>query len=193
MTPSREQLISIAKKYWSANGDSYSRQEISPEARRLHALWEQELKNIGRWWAFLEELEGALPGFSIGDATATPDACLRCAAYPARERPLPALRWIVVGCISILAPVYTVYGVRFEYGETTRRFRAMDVEPRRSEVPEVRATAEVIARKIESSFGFSALPREVAETPVPLFVQWKRPPETKLFHALFTNQPESVP
>jgi hypothetical protein len=66
----------------------------------------------------------------------------------------------------------------------------MDFDHRR---PEIRAPAEVIARKIEATFGYSVLPREVAETPVPLFVQWKQPPETTLFHALFTNEPGSLP
>ena len=92
--------------------------------------------------------------------------------------------------VSILAPVYAVYGVRFEYGETTRVLREVEFDPRR---PEIRVPAEVIARRIEAVFGFSALPREVAETPVPLFVQWKQPPETTLFHALFTNEPGSLP
>ncbi|WNG21698.1 hypothetical protein [Cystobacter fuscus] len=189
MPLSREQLVSIAKSYWSSNGDPRSRQELSPEAERLHARWEQELLKITQWWAFLEGLEMELPGFSIGDATATPDACFRCVAYPTGT-PLPALRWVVVGCVSILAPVYTVYGVRFEYGETTRALREVEFDPHR---PEIRAPAEVIARRLEAVFGFSTLPREVAETPVPLFVQWKQPPETTLFHALFTNEPGSLP
>jgi hypothetical protein len=97
---------------------------------------------------------------------------------------------VVVGCVSILAPVYTVYGVRFEYGETTRVLREVTFDPRR---PEIRAPAEVITERIEAVFGFSALPREFAETPVPLFVQWKQPPDTTLFHALFTNEPGSLP
>jgi hypothetical protein len=190
MAISPEQLISLVKDYWPSNRDPHSSQEPGPEAMRLHERWEQELKSIHRWWAFLEELERELPDFSIGDATATPDACFRCVAYPAKDRPQPALRWVVVGCVSILAPVYTVYGVQFEYSETTRLFRALDFDPRR---PEIRAPAEVIARKIEAAFGSSALPREVAETPVPLFVQWKAPPETTLFHALFTNEPGILP
>jgi hypothetical protein len=190
MPLSLEQLISIANNYWSSDSQDYSRQEISPEAKRLHALWEQELKKMDRWWVFLEGLERELPGFTIGDATATPDACFRCVAYPAGERPLPALRWVVVGCVSILAPVYTVYGVQFQYSETTRVLKAMEFDPRR---PEIRAPAEVIARRIEAAFGFNVLPHEMAETPIPLFVQWKNPPETTLFHALFTNEPGSLP
>jgi hypothetical protein len=190
MPLSLEQLISIAKNYWSSEGAPPSGQEFTLEATRLHARWEQELAKIDRWWAFLEGLERELPGFTIGDATATPDACFRCAAYPVGEQRLPALRWVVVGCVSILAPIYTVYGVQFEYGETTRTLKAIDFDGRR---PEIRAPAEVIARQVEAAFESSPLPREIAKTPVPLFVQWKKPPETTLFHALFTNEPGTLP
>ncbi|WP_157758507.1 hypothetical protein [Cystobacter fuscus] len=192
MSSSLEQLIAVASRYWPSNrnGDYRPGQQISPEARRLHELWEQEIKNINRWWAFLDELRGELPGFSIGDATATPDACFRCVVYPDKGRPLPDLHWVVVGCVSIIAPVYAVYGVQFEDREKTRVFRAMDFELQR---PEIKAPAEVIARRVEAKFGFTRLPREMAQMPVSLFVQWKEPPETTLFHALFTNEPENVP
>ncbi len=59
--------------------------------------------------------------------------------------------------------------------------------------PQMRHPADIFARKIEETFGVGVLPREVAEIPVPLVVEWKEPPETRLFHALFSNQPESVP
>ncbi|EPX58441.1 hypothetical protein D187_003913 [Cystobacter fuscus DSM 2262] len=42
-------------------------------------------------------------------------------------------------------------------------------------------------------FGFSAVSREIAETPVPLFAGLIEPPETTLFHTLFTNAPSSIP
>jgi hypothetical protein len=53
--------------------------------------------------------------------------------------------------------------------------------------------ASVVARKIEATFGCSVVPREIAETPVPLFIEFKAPPETTLFHALFTSEPSSIP
>ena len=190
MPPTREELIEIAKRYWSSEPDVYEREEYSPESLRLYELWEQELAKIGQWWAFLKELRSELPGYIIGDGTATPDACFRCVAYLPQQPASPARDWVVVGCVSILAPVYTVYAVQFEYGETTRVCRVVDFDARR---PEIRAPAEVIARRIEATFGVSALPREIAETPVPLYVEWKRPPETTLFHALFTNEPERLP
>ena len=48
-------------------------------------------------------------------------------------------------------------------------------------------------REIEAAYGYSKVSREVAQTPVPLFVEWKEPPESTLFHAIFTNEPTSIP
>ncbi|HEX8824792.1 MAG TPA: hypothetical protein VF794_33035 [Archangium sp.] len=191
MTLSTEQLISLARTYWRPDKDYQLRQEKSPEDRRLDARWTEELKRIDRWHAFLRDLRQALPSFTIGDGTATPDACFRCVAYPSRgrlQRPDP---WIVVGCVSILAPLYIVYSVKYgRVGNRTRLNPRLGFEPF---PPEMKSPAEVIARKIEETFGVSKLPREIAETPVPLFVGWVEPPETILFHALFTNEPDNVP
>lgn len=59
--------------------------------------------------------------------------------------------------------------------------------------PEMQAPAKLIARKIEARYGAEALPRELAELRIPLIVEFKEPPETTLFHALFTSQPENLP
>lgn len=188
-----EQLQAIARKYWSSTNEYYSRGEVSPEGHRLHELWEQELKKIERWWAFLNVLERELPEFTIGDGTTTVNACFRCVAYPNEPFPIPGLRWITVGCVSILAPVYTVYGVQFAYNGPKERDRTciqVSFEPL---PPDIRKPANIIARKLEATFGVSALPHDLAETPVPLFTEWKEPPDTTLFHALFTSRPESLP
>jgi hypothetical protein len=97
---------------------------------------------------------------------------------------------VVVGCVSILAPVYTVYGVRYEYSRGKRLRDEVFFEPLPAEM---RGPAGVIARGIEATFGVSVLPRELAGTPVPLFVDPREPPDTTLFHALFISQPASVP
>ncbi|HEX8441448.1 hypothetical protein [Archangium sp.] len=191
MLPSLEQLLSIARAYWRPDKDYQLRQEKSPEYKKFEARWDQELKQIDRWHAFLRGLKRELPDFTIGDGTATPDACFRCVVYPAKGRPMPPLPWIVVGCVSILAPIYIVYGVRYgRVGNRTRLNPRVCFEPF---PPEMKHPADVISRKIEEIFGLSKLPRELAETPVPLFVQWVEPPETTLFHALFTNEPDNVP
>jgi hypothetical protein len=190
MSLSAEQLQALARNYWPSTDEYHFRQETSPERHRLHARWEEELKKIDQWWAFLDDLKRELPEYRIGDATATPDASFRCIAYPDQPRLLRGFRWDVVGCVSILAPVYTVYGVQFEYRGKQRTCAQVSFEPL---PPELRTPADIIARKLEATFGVSALPRDIAETPIPLFVEWKKPPDTTLFHALFTSEPQSLP
>jgi hypothetical protein len=187
MPLSSEHLLSIARNYWPSSNEHYLRGEASPEIERLQKLWQQELKKLDRWWALLDDLERELPEFDIGDATATIDASFRCIAYSGKTAPH---RFAVVGCLSILAPVFTVYGLEFEETEETRTVRRICFEPLPAEMQN---PANVIAKKIETKFGASTLPREIAETPVPLFVEWKEPPNTTLFHALFASAPESVP
>jgi hypothetical protein len=190
MSLSPEQLLAVARSYWRSDKNYDLRLESSPEAERFQRLWAQELTKMDQWRAFLRALQAELPDFTVGNATATCDACFRCAAYPATNRELPPLRWVVVGCLSILAPVYTVYGVQYEYSGTRRISDKVLFEPLPAEM---RAPAGVIARSIETTFGASALPRRIAETPVPLIVEPREPPDTRLFHALFTSEPERVP
>ncbi len=190
MELSAEHLLSIAKNYWRSDRYQHLTQEPSPEDYRREAVWEEKLQKVDQWHAFLDDLKQELPDFTIGDGTATPDACFRCVAYPAKGRPLAPFDWVVVGCISILAPIYMIYGIEFERVGKRRLSSTVIFEPL---PPQMRHAADVFARKIEATFGVSALPREVAETRVPLVVEWKEPPETMLFHALFSNQPESVP
>ncbi|HYO58869.1 hypothetical protein [Archangium sp.] len=197
MPTSAEYLLSVAQNYWRSDHEFDGKLERSPETERFQALWEEKLKGMAEWHVLLDELQAALPQFSIGNATATCDACFRCSVYMDRQpvysnqedEPLTR-RQVVVGCVSILAPVYTVYGVQYDYrGEERIADRAFfDPLP-----PEMRAPAEVVARKLEARFQAEAVPREVAGTRIPLIVGPHEPPETTLFHALFTGWPESVP
>jgi hypothetical protein len=190
MLLSAEALLSIARNYWRPDKEFDFRLENSPEAERFLQRWEQELEKMDEWRAFLRALGEALPGFTIGNATATCDACFRCSVYPEAEDKSQPRRWVVVGCVSILAPVYTLYGVQYEYrgGERISDKVFLGALP-----PEMQAPVDVIARKLETTFGVGALPRELAETPVPLIVEPQEPPKTTLFHALFTSRPERVP
>jgi len=183
-------LLGVARKYWRSDKDYYLRQEKSPETERLQTLWGRELEKIERWKVFLYDLQQELPGFTIGSTGSTCDAGFRCVAYPVRGSPLPPFNWVVVGCVSILAPVYIVYGVEYERINGARRNPKLQFAPLS---PDMRFPASVIARKIETTFGFAELPREIAETPIPLFVEWKEPPDTTLFHALFTSRPDTLP
>lgn len=196
MPLSAEELLSVARKYWRSDHAFDGRLERSPETERFHAAWEQEFKKLDQWRVLMRELRAELPQFGIGHATATSTACFRCTVHAEREL-LDAnpedgprtLRWGVVGCLSILAPVYTVYGLHHEY--KGKKFIAgkafFDPLP-----PEMQPLADVVARKIEAMFGAEALPREIAETRIPLIVDLLEPPETTLFHALFATDPENV-
>lgn len=186
-SPSFEHLLSIARNHWPSSDEYYLRGEASLELKRLHERWDCELQKLDRWRAFLDDLRKELPEFDIGDATATLHASFRSIAYSKRDAPY---RFALVGCLSILAPVFTVYGLEFQYPGDTRTVRQLFFEPLPASL---QGPARLIAGKLEATFGASALPREVAETPVPLFVEWREPPDTTLFHALFASTPESVP
>jgi hypothetical protein len=197
MPISSEHLLSVVRNYWRSDHEFDDKLENSPETKRLQRVWEQELKKMEQWRVLLRDLGAALPHFNIGNATATCDASFRCSVYPNRESVYTnqenepqSRRWAVVGCVSILAPVYTVYGVQYDYKGKERIAERVFFDPL---PPEMQAPAEIVARKIEAMFGVEALPREIAETRIPLIVEPQEPPATTLFHALFTSQPERVP
>jgi hypothetical protein len=196
MPISAEELISVVRKYWRSDREYDGRLENSPETERFQNLWEQELKKLDQWRVLMSELRAALPRFKVGHATATSTSCFRCIVFTDRQ-PMEASheegprerRWSVVGCLSILAPVYTVYGLRYDYQGEDVIARKVFFEPL---PPEMQAPAEVVARKIEAMFGAEALPREIAETRIPLIVDLLEPPDTTLFHALFATDPDNV-
>jgi hypothetical protein len=197
MSISAEHLLSVVQNYWRSDHEFHGTLERSPELKRFQALWKQKLEKIDEWWVLHDELRAALPHLKIGDATNTVDACFRCLVYADKalvsENPEDEPRsrcWAVVGCVSILAPVYTVYGVQYDYKGRQWIARQVFFEPL---PPEMRAPAEVVAKKLEKLFGVEALPREIAEIRIPLIVERQQPPETTLFHALFTSEPENVP
>ena len=149
------------------------------------------MQRMDEWWALVRDLKKDLPGFILGNITATSDSCFRCGAYAPRVGPHDRSPWVVVGCMSIMAPLYTVFGVRLErdsVGERIHDEAIFDPLP-----PEMGPAAEAIARRMESRFGVSPLPLDVAMTPIPLFVEPQEPPDTTLFHALFTAEPGNVP
>jgi hypothetical protein len=190
MKLSVEQLLAIARNYWpSEDPDVSCGLERTPEHERFDELWKRELRRIGQWRAFLASFRAELPGFTLSDITAPVDACFRCGAYSNEDRQQHQREWVVVGCLSILAPVYTVYGVQYTY-DGKKRSHEVFFEPL---PPEMRAPADLIASRIEAWFEASALPRELAETPVPLYVEPRKPLDTTLFHALFIGDPERVP
>lgn len=188
--PSKDDLLIIVRNYYDSSSKFLYTQETSPATKRLHALWTQRLENMEPWNAFLDKLESELPTFIIGDTFSTSDGGPRCLVYSPKESRSPTANWVVVGCISLLAPVYTVYGVECDYTDGgLRNEKASFAQP----PPNMALPAQIVARMIETTFGFSAVSREVAETPVPLFVGGREPSEATLFHALFTSDPSIIP
>ncbi|RKG84517.1 hypothetical protein [Corallococcus terminator] len=193
MTPSTEELIAIARHYWRADDLYDSRTEPSPEFERFEALWNEKLKELDRWRALLNQLRRALPECTVGDyVAASVNGCFGALVYPLREEVLQRtqLSWTVVGYLSILAPVYTVHCVRREFVGTHLKNSQVFLEP----IPlELQGIADVIAQRIEEDYGATALPLEVAQTPVSLYVHFMKPPQTTLFHALFSSEPGNIP
>ncbi|AFE03751.1 hypothetical protein COCOR_00863 [Corallococcus coralloides DSM 2259] len=193
MTPSTEDLLAIARLYWGADQAYIFRQEPSPEDLRYEALWDEKNKEGPRWGALLRELRKELPDCKVCDYTpplANPS--FGALVYPPYERIMsrPQFIWTVAGYLSILAPVYTVHCVRHQYVGK----RCLDSKVFLGPIPlELRSIAEVVAQRIEAEYGATALPLEVAQTPVPLYVNFMKPPETTLFHALFTSEPWNIP
>lgn len=189
--PSKDELLAIARQYFRPDKEYNFRLDNSPEAECFHAIWRQAMQRMDDWWALVRDLKKDLPGFIIGNITATSDSCFRCGAYAPRAGPHNLSPWVVVGCMSIMAPFYTVFGVRLERDSSGNRIcteALFDPLP-----PEMRPAAEAMARRIEGRFGVSPLPMDVAMTPIPLIVEPQEPPDTTLFHALFTAEPENVP
>ncbi|RKH14262.1 hypothetical protein D7V97_03525 [Corallococcus sp. CA053C] len=189
MLPSTAELLAIARHFWPAPGPGDS-DETSPEYVRLFKRWDEAIQDLPQWHGFLEHLDTLLPGFTLGDGTGPTRVSFRCVAYPAKGIPMPPIPWAVVGCMSILAPVFTVYGISFEYQGRKRSKAQLHLDP----LPEaMTGTARLIAQELKARYNVSELPREVAATPVPVVVEWTRPPQTTLFDALFDSEPTSVP
>ena len=190
MSPSKEDLIKVVWNYYNSSDSFLFTLEPSPEESRRQALWSVRIENMDSWKAFRARLRSELPGFITGETGSTADGGLRCIVYPPKESMAPTSNWVVVGCVSILAPVYFVYGVECDHidGRLQNPRVSFELPP-----PSMAFPAQVIARTIETMFGYSAVPREIAETPVPLFAGLLEPPKTTLFHTLFTSAPHSIP
>ena len=190
MIPSKEELLAIIRKYYDSSNAFMFTTELSPETKRHDEIWKQWIANMDPWYAFRDELRSALPNYIIGETYPSMDGGPRCMVYLPKESWSPKSNWDVVGCVSLLAPVYFVYGVEWDYIDGRRQnFRASFEQP----PPNMAWPAQAVASAIEKMFGFSAVPRELAETPVPLYAGSLEPHETTLFHTLFTSDPSNIP
>jgi hypothetical protein len=194
MTLTVEELLSRARPYWPTDPECVMRGEDTQETARRFALWDREVKQRGgEWYAMLADLRQELPGFGVHMVTAPSDTCFSCSAYPPKEQEKPPLVQLVVGCMSMIAPVYMVYGLHYE-SRPKKFYKNSNHQLFFEELPpELRGPADAVARRIESRFGASRLPPDLAATPVPLCVDILCPPHATLFHALFTTHPDSIP
>ncbi|MCP3144166.1 hypothetical protein [Pyxidicoccus xibeiensis] len=191
MDLSPEKLLAIARNYWRADREYDDALESPPEFKRFSLLWDETLRDeLDRWRALQDSLRSELPDFNLHDGTTSSEGAFRFMAYAHSPRKPPPFRFVLVGCISILAPLYTVYGVQYDFVGRERHNPRLSFEPLPAEM---RAPAEVISRSIEATFDVRRLPREVADTRIPLIVHNKAPPETTLFHAFFDSQPDNLP
>ena len=188
---STEDLIKRVRDYYDSSNAFLFTPEPTPEEARRQALWSKWIEDMQAWKDFRAALRSELPDYMTGETYSSADGGPRCVIYPPQDSRTPSSNWLVVGCVSLLAPVYFVYGAECDSSEEGgfRNMKASFEPP----PPNMRSPAQVIARTIETSFGFSAVSREVAETPVPLFAGRLKPPETTLFHTLFTSAPSSIP
>lgn len=186
---SAEHLIKVVGNYYDAINNFHFTPETSPEANRRQALWTQWIAHMEPWLAFRNEIGSKLPDYVIGETYSSHDGGPRCIIYPPDDSRTPSSDWTVVGCLSLLAPVYFVYGLARDRRTKARRYKVSFEPP----PPHMSLPAQIIARTLETSFRVSAVPRTVADTPVHLFVGNLEPPKTTLFHALFTDEPETIP
>ena len=115
MPPSKEELIAIVRQYHESSNAFLFTTELSPETKRRQALWTHWVANMAPWRAFKAALRSALPHYNFGEMFPSDDGGPSCTIRPPKESMSPTSNWAVVGCISLLAPVYFVYGVTYDY------------------------------------------------------------------------------
>ncbi len=131
---------------------------LPPVPDELHELG-VTARDLRAWPAFMKRLEQVFPGCLLWNKTIPNHVpCYSCQVY-LPDRPEGCYD-AIVGLLSLLAPVYTIYGCRdIDGGEYWVRFPPL---PER-----FRALEQRLATLIESEFGFTRLDKEVLLTPVP--------------------------
>jgi len=186
-TLSAEQLVEAIRPYYRADRDYEMQEDASPEDHRLNHFWHEVHERDGaRWDVVIDAIEREHPEYRLGHITNS-DPCFKVSVYDEMfESAGREVEFVTVGCMSMIAPVYTVYCVRWLSIKGVHIFSEALYEPL---PPRVRRPTEVIARAIEAEFKVTRLPRELAETFIPFNVRDRDVGETNLFHALFTPDP----
>jgi len=189
-------LMELCRQYYPAGRTLDDHEHgASPEWHRFHSKWHEAMADRSRWLTLRSALEEAFPGASVGDATAyTHDGGYRCCVHAIGPRDRgDGVSLEVVGCVSLLAPLYFVYGTQHRYRGGRRDNPAADVFL--EALPEaLTSSASKVARVIESVFGYQPLPVQLASVPIPgLCLDHFEPGRATLFRALFTLEPALLP
>ncbi|HEX2570008.1 MAG TPA: hypothetical protein VH877_10665 [Polyangia bacterium] len=170
--PSTDDLIATVHHYYPAGTSPEAGNPAyfsSPEWLRFCDLWERvmRIEALPRWDEFRAALKKALPDCSFWDTTVPrSQACRRLRVYlcPPEAPPGQPEYTVVVGLVSILAPVYSLYESHY-----VRKSDGNYTEPRIRWLfsDQTAPYARVLAEHIEEYFGCCPLPPEVGRIRVP--------------------------
>ncbi|WNG20741.1 hypothetical protein [Cystobacter fuscus] len=190
------ELIELCRQYYPTGRtlDDHLH-ETSSQWQRFHAKWHEALADQHQWLEFRRRVAAAFPTSLVGDATAyTHDGGYRCCIYAVEPRDkADGVSQEVVGCVSLLAPVYFIYCTQHRYRGGRRESPADTVFLEEMPV-KLGPTVSRLADLIESALGCQSLPPHVARTLIPdLCLDHIEPGHASLFKALFTLEPNVLP
>jgi hypothetical protein len=127
-------LLEVVHHYYPEAKWAYdSNPRATPEGQRYSAAWQRALEDYARWVDLVQQFEQGFPEYGVMDITmSTGTQCYRVGvSIPKHEIPVrpPCEIHEVIGCVSILAPVYLIYGLHRVFtikrvqGSNTLRFQ----------------------------------------------------------------------
>jgi hypothetical protein len=190
------ELVELCRQYYPMGRTLDDHEHgASPEWQRFHSMWQQAMADRSRWLTLRSALTEAFPTLWVGDATAyTHDGGYRCCVRVIEPQDkADGISQEVVGCVSLLAPLYFVYGTQHRYrgGKRGNPADAVFLDA----LPEALiSSASTVAQAIESVFGCQAFPVQLASVPIPdLCLDHFEPGQATLLRALFTLEPAFLP
>ena len=190
-----DSLVRLMRWYYPPGVDKHDLcYPETPQARRLQALLDGMARDMGlverlcvglapvpddvlalgvtvpalrSWSDFVQKLKQEFPGCGVWNKTRPQsDPCYSCQIYlPGVDTTGPPPHDAVVCLLSLLAPVYTIYGYHGAPGD--------DYWTRFPPLPEPFQDHERrLATLIEAEFGFTRLDKDVLLTPIPDLVPW---------------------
>lgn len=171
-----EELLGIARRYYPSQEVPPAESERTPEFQRWGEAWAGAVESRP-WSMLLDALRAELPGHEVSAYTpayvTSAYACIIGRREP-RADGADGYRFVrVAGAVSLLAPVYLVYGtcqLVTPFSAEERATRPWREERERRSPPELslppteemQSHADTLARCIEHHLGYRRLPLEVA-------------------------------